>query len=105
MASSVSSERTFSAAGITISKRRSRLKADIVEALECLKCLIRKDLLFRKVDTTNDIEKDLECSDDLFDKDKSLVEKVKEADGFSWDDLIDDDDDEAGEDKIIEVFD
>jgi hypothetical protein len=30
---------------------------------------------------------------------------VKEADGFSWDDLIDDDDDEAGEDKIIEVFD
>ncbi|PPQ88604.1 hypothetical protein CVT26_004368, partial [Gymnopilus dilepis] len=36
MASSVSSERAFSSAGITISKRRSRLKGDIVEAIECL---------------------------------------------------------------------
>ncbi|KAJ3495089.1 hypothetical protein NMY22_g19981 [Coprinellus aureogranulatus] len=33
MALSVSSERAFSAAGITISKRRNALKADIVEAL------------------------------------------------------------------------
>jgi hypothetical protein len=46
MASSVSSERAFSAAGITISKRRSRLKADIVEALQFLKCLYRRDLIF-----------------------------------------------------------
>ncbi|KJA12796.1 hypothetical protein HYPSUDRAFT_113732, partial [Hypholoma sublateritium FD-334 SS-4] len=37
MGSSVSSERAFSAAGITISKRRNRLKADIVEALEFMK--------------------------------------------------------------------
>ncbi|KAJ8503453.1 hypothetical protein ONZ45_g10852 [Pleurotus djamor] len=37
MASSVSSERAFSAAGITLSKRRNRLKADIVEALQFLK--------------------------------------------------------------------
>ena len=43
MASSVSSERAFSSAGITISKRRNRLKADIVEALQVLKCLIRRD--------------------------------------------------------------
>src|SRR5258708_4887849 len=35
---SVSSERAFSSAGITISKRRNRLKGDIVEALECIKC-------------------------------------------------------------------
>ncbi|KAJ7730112.1 ribonuclease H-like domain-containing protein, partial [Mycena maculata] len=48
MASSVSSERAFSSAGITISKRRNHLKGDIVEALQCLKCLIRKDLLFRE---------------------------------------------------------
>jgi hypothetical protein len=33
MSSSVSSERAFSSAGITISKRRNRLKPDIVEAL------------------------------------------------------------------------
>ncbi|OJA08859.1 hypothetical protein AZE42_01727, partial [Rhizopogon vesiculosus] len=36
MATSVSSERAFSSAGITISKRGNRLKADIVEALQCL---------------------------------------------------------------------
>ncbi|KAJ8496334.1 hypothetical protein ONZ45_g12488 [Pleurotus djamor] len=37
MASSVSSERAFSAAGMTITKHRNRLKADIVEALQFLK--------------------------------------------------------------------
>jgi hypothetical protein len=47
MASSVSSERAFSSAGITISKRRNRLKGDIVEALQCLKCMIHKNLIFR----------------------------------------------------------
>ncbi|KIJ48977.1 hypothetical protein M422DRAFT_103461, partial [Sphaerobolus stellatus SS14] len=36
-ASSVSSERAFSAAGITISKRCNCLKGDIVEALQVLK--------------------------------------------------------------------
>jgi hypothetical protein len=40
MASSVSSERAFSQGGITISKRRSSLKGDIVEALQCIKCAI-----------------------------------------------------------------
>ncbi|KAJ7615811.1 hypothetical protein FB45DRAFT_757400, partial [Roridomyces roridus] len=38
----------FSSAGITITKRRNRLKADIVEALQCLKCFILHDLLFHK---------------------------------------------------------
>jgi hAT family C-terminal dimerisation region len=47
MASSVSSERAFSSAGITISKRRNRLKGDIVEALQCLKCMMHKNLIFR----------------------------------------------------------
>ncbi|EJF57594.1 hypothetical protein DICSQDRAFT_44166, partial [Dichomitus squalens LYAD-421 SS1] len=44
MASLISSERAFSSAGITTSKRRSQLKGDIVEALQGLKCLIRQDL-------------------------------------------------------------
>ncbi|EJF61812.1 hypothetical protein DICSQDRAFT_38309, partial [Dichomitus squalens LYAD-421 SS1] len=44
MASSVSSERAFSSAGITISKRRNRLKGDIVEAPQGLKCMIRQEL-------------------------------------------------------------
>src|ERR1700761_3419404 len=40
MASSVSSERAFSSAGITICKQRHRLDADIVESTQCLKSLI-----------------------------------------------------------------
>ncbi len=48
MASSVSSERAFSSAGITISKRQNRLKGEIVEALQFLKCLVRKDLVYRE---------------------------------------------------------
>jgi hypothetical protein len=46
MSSSVSSERAFSQGGITISKLRSCLKGNIVEALQCIKCAIRFDLLF-----------------------------------------------------------
>jgi len=52
MASSVSSERAFSSAGITITKRRNRLKPDIVEALQFLKCLYHHDLLFREEAST-----------------------------------------------------
>jgi hAT family C-terminal dimerisation region len=48
MASSVSSERAFSSAGVTISKRRNRLKPDIVEALQFLKCLHRRELICRE---------------------------------------------------------
>ncbi|KAG5641104.1 hypothetical protein H0H81_011388 [Sphagnurus paluster] len=48
MASSVSSERAFSSAGITISKRRNRLGADIIEALQFLKCWFQRDLIFRE---------------------------------------------------------
>lgn len=46
-ASSVSSERAFSAGGITISKRRNRLKGDIVEALQVLKSLIKGKDMYR----------------------------------------------------------
>jgi len=52
MASSVSSERAFSSAGITISKRCSRLKPDIVEALQFLKCLHRRELIYREEPST-----------------------------------------------------
>ena len=48
MASSVSSERAFSAAGLTITKRRNPLQADVVEALQFLKCMYRQDLIFRE---------------------------------------------------------
>jgi hAT family C-terminal dimerisation region len=56
MASSVSSERAFSSAGITLTKRRNRLKGDIVEALQFMKCLFNQDLLFREVCTVAEEE-------------------------------------------------
>ena len=48
MATSVSSERAFSSSAITISKRHNHLAGDVVEVLQCLKCFIRQDLLFRE---------------------------------------------------------
>jgi len=65
MGSSVSSERAFSAAGITISKRCNRLKADIVEALQFLKALIRADLLYREPMPSSVLEEELEIHDSL----------------------------------------
>jgi hAT family C-terminal dimerisation region len=93
MASSVSSERAFSAAGITITKRRNRLKHDIVEALQFLKCVIRQELLFREPAPSS--------------LDEMVFEEVEEADGDSeWEDVVEpgwdlsldvDDEDEATE--------
>ncbi|KAF5343868.1 hypothetical protein D9758_015885 [Tetrapyrgos nigripes] len=48
MGSSVSSEQAFSGGGIVISKRRNHLKSDVVEALQFLKCVIKRDLIFRE---------------------------------------------------------
>jgi hypothetical protein len=92
MASSVSSERAFSSAGITISKRRNRLKADIVEALECLKCMFNHGLLFREVVAMGDLEQELEAAPT--DCPMDFDEVVAEANEFSWDQLLDDDDDD-----------
>ena len=82
MASSVSSERAFSSAGITLSKRHNRLKGDIVEALQCLKCMYHNDLIFREVVLA--MEEEAELEDELVAAD---VETVQE-DGFSWDQLL-----------------
>jgi len=60
MGSSVSSERAFSSAGITISKRRNRLQTDIVEALQFLKCLLRKDLIYREPQPSSILEHELD---------------------------------------------
>ena len=92
MASSVSSERAFSSASITISKHRNRLKGIIVEALQCLKCLYHNDLIFREVimalEETLDMEKD-ELLDPVIGVD---VEKDSDKE-FSWDSILDDDND------------
>ena len=87
MASSVSSERAFSSAGITISKRRSHLKGDIVEALQCLKCMLRHELIFRESGPCSTLETDLE----------DKVQPPGDEGGLSWDDifLVDDEMDSA----------
>ena len=97
MASSVSSERAFSAAGITISKRRNRLRYDIVEALQFLKCAIRKDLIHREPSPSLALELDL---DDMEEDDGSLDwEDIPERTHETWDSLWLDDDDDDEEDN------
>jgi len=84
MASSVSSERAFSSAGITISKRRNRLKKDIVEALQCLKCMYHNNLIFREVETVVDEEK-------AMDKDLEVImdnEVNNLEEDFFWDQAV-----------------
>lgn len=88
MASSVSSERAFSSAGLTISKRRNRLQGDIVEALQCLKCMYHNDLILREVVVATEEEVDLEEMDLELAADASVVEE-----GFTWDQLLADDED------------
>lgn len=90
MASSVSSERAFSAAGITISKRRNRLKGDIVEALQVLKLMIHNELLFREAPVSTELEEDMDAAD-IIDEDEDAAETVAKGNEFSWDQLIEDD--------------
>ena len=63
MASSVSSERAFSSAGITICKRRNRLDADIVESLQCLKSFIQQNLMAQDVVSIAEEEQELNDMD------------------------------------------
>ena len=84
MATSVSSERAFSAAGITISKRHNWLGADVVEALQVLKCSFRHDLLFREVEDPS-IALETQLDGQMVPIDNS---------NESWDELIEDVDEE-----------
>ena len=98
MSSSVSSERAFSQGGITISKRRNRLKGDIVEALQCIKCGIRHDLLFREAAPSSSLEaeehdEELEPTEDVSEGDVGNPEE-SDVEEFSWDGLLIEDEDE-----------
>ena len=94
MVSSILSERAFLSGGITISKHWNRLKGDIVEALQVLKCLYHKDLIFREVVTVTKEEVDMEWEELKGGGDKD------DAEGFSWDQLVVDLVD--GEDNIVD---
>ena len=93
MSSSVSSERAFSQGGITITKRRNRLKGDIVEALQCIKCGIRHDLLFREPGPSSRSEGDDDDLEDVSGGDPGNPEE-SDVEEFSWDDLLIEDNDE-----------
>ncbi|KIL54872.1 hypothetical protein M378DRAFT_91765 [Amanita muscaria Koide BX008] len=90
MSSSVSSECAFSSAGLTLTKRRNRLKGDIVEALQCLKCMYQNDLIFREVVVATEEEKELDEMDLELAADPDLAEE-----SFTWDQLVADDSDEG----------
>ena len=93
MASSISSKRAFSSARITITKRCNRLKPDIIEALQFLKCLYQRDLLFREEASTEqeleELEGELaqlganteEGSEEIWDADV-VVEGLLDDEGF-----------------------
>jgi len=90
MASSVSSKRVFSSAGITICKCHSQLKLDIIEALQFLKCIYRCELLFREEPSTA-----LEA-EDLFEDTGGAVREEGGVGEKGWDDVVGDlQDDEA----------
>src|SRR3954452_20018552 len=91
MAASVSSERAFSQGGITVTKHRNRLKGDIVEALQCVKCSIRHDLIFRSPAPSSlmedlDGDREVEGNDDESD--------VEPEDEEGWNRLLLDDESE-----------
>ena len=88
MASSVSSEHAFLEAGITIGKHRNWSKGDIVEAIQCLKCMYVNDLIFCEVSTLDMEEDELDADDGLL---PSIAEGDKTHNVFSWDQLINDD--------------
>jgi hypothetical protein len=98
MASSVSSERAFSQGGITISKQHNRLKGDIVEALQCIKCAIQHDLLFREAGPSSLEEDEYEAEDNLGEhKDDDMVDEDV------WDDLfLEEDEDDLESDAEMD---
>ncbi len=97
MALSVSSERAFSASGITISKRCNRLKADVMEALQFLKCGFHQDLIFHEVENAlTEVARE-----------KSDQEEHTDPQG-SWDDILEENEEECdlgnNDEEVVNVF-
>ena len=104
MASSVSSERAFSSAGITISKRHNRLDADIVEALQCLKSLIHQDLMMRDMVSITEEEHDLDFADEQpANQDTTTFEVVDASADITWGADLDDGDGVAEARGVIDI--
>ncbi|OJA15175.1 hypothetical protein AZE42_05410 [Rhizopogon vesiculosus] len=70
MATSVLNERAFLSAGIIMSKHRNRLKADIVEALQCLKYSEKHQKVGDGLgDAWDTLVKGSDCDDECVDSD------------------------------------
>ena len=83
-----------------VSKRRNRLKGDIVKALQCLKCMYHEDLIFRAVVTNREVQDEMENTE-YFEQSETTDEICEEAKTFTWDSLIEDDEDEDNDVIII----
>ncbi len=93
MATSVSSERAFSQGGLTITNRRSRLKADIVEALQFLKCLVRQDLIYADPAPSSIVEEGFQGTDGDEDSEPKTNDESDGSEGpRPWDIILDDSD-------------
>jgi hypothetical protein len=85
-----------------ITKHRNQLKGDIVEALQCLKCAIRHDLLFKEPGSssaTKDFEIDNQ-SEGTADN-KLCLDLFDNEEGPGWGDrLLDTDEDNFNSDFV-----
>ena len=91
MASSVASERAFSSAGITISKRRNRLDGDIVEATQCLKSLISQGLMLRVFPSIADEEILLDDADQKpANQEGATNDIVNEVENWNFEAIVED---------------
>lgn len=101
MASSGSSERAFSSAGLTITRLRSRLQGDIVEALQGLKAVLRSDFVMRDPEPSSLLEEQMILNSEAEGEDDThadfmpgggsgenmLIEVESEGDGDEWVDV------------------
>jgi hypothetical protein len=100
MASSISSERAFSQGGITISKCHNRLKGDIVEALQCVKCALFHDLLFCEPGPSSSVEEEPDEYDIEMVPNKKLSDDDDEE---GWEALfLEEDEDDSESDFVME---
>ena len=91
MSSSVLSECAFSQGGITISKHCNCLKGDIVKALQCIKCSIQHDLLFRESAPSLVLEEEMsdqELEDVSGGRSFGESDEESEIDEHCWDNLL-----------------
>ena len=68
---------------MTVTKRRNRLKGDIVEALQCLKCALRNDFLVHETAPSSLVERDLVVEDsdieDVDDESMGVAPQLSQA--------------------------